>query len=228
MALTMYSPEEFPGLPCTLATSAQGICLYHVYTGRNAWHSTWINRYNGECMHASRREAELYAETLRKEGTVLYIQELPALVVRSKAGCLIATQINTDSPLRVYKPYFKMDGGTAENPEWGIHWLHKDTDLCRIADSLRPTSSWWSVRPPAQDSVIVLASEKPFCQFDRIPDQPTLFRSFSTGSDYWLGWETTKRALDPEPVRYLERMFSIPHPATFPAERWQSSDGMAF
>ncbi|MCY0854057.1 hypothetical protein [Cupriavidus sp. D39] len=224
MALTMYSPEEFPSLPDTRATSAQGIFLYYVYTGRNAWHSTWINRYNNGCMHASRHEAELYAETLRKEGTVLYIQELPALVVRSKAGCLIATQINNDSPLREYKPYFKMDGGTAENPEWGIHWLRKGADLSRIAASLRPTSAWWRFNPPTQDSVIVLASENPFCHFDRILTQPTLFRGFTTGSDYRLGWETIKRVISPEPVKYLERMFPIERPAIFPEERWQSSD----
>jgi hypothetical protein len=179
-------------------------------------------------MHASRRDADVYAETLRKEGTVLYIQELPALVIRSKAGCLIATQINCDSPLRNYKPYFKMEGGDPDQPEWGIHWLHNETPIRQIVDSLRTNSIWWRVTPPAQNSVIVLASEDPFHQLDRIQDHPTLSRSFTIGSDYWLQWETTKRVIDPEPVRYLERMFSMPHPATFPGERWNFPDGLAF
>lgn len=220
MTLQVYSQDEFPLPYGTKAISAQGVCLYHVYTGRNAWHSTWIQRYNSESMHASLFAAKRYAETLRKAGTVVYIQELPALVVRSKAGCLIATQINTESPLREYKPYIKMESGTPQSREWGLHWLHKESDLRRIADSLQATSSWWRVPPPRQDSVVLLASDDPFEEFGPLDTNPSLFRSLALGGNYTLAWESTDRVLNPEPVQYLERMFSIANSAVFSDGRW--------
>jgi tetratricopeptide (TPR) repeat protein len=76
-------------------TNVRPIKLYHVFSGRNAWHSTWIHRYTEGCMHFDLRSARQFAEKKRKQGSKFYIRELPALYFKSEYVSMVITEINT-------------------------------------------------------------------------------------------------------------------------------------
>lgn len=207
MALSIFTACGFPGLSDSFARSAHGVCIYYVHIERNAWHSTWIGRYRPDCMHASRSDAEEFAESLRRPGTVVYIQELPALAIRTERGCLVVTQINCDSPLKYYSPFINLSG--RDEPKAGFHWLRRENNklIGEIVDSLRPTGIWWAKKPPDVNAVIILGGNEPFQLFDPLPDSPSCVRGNSNGEGRRLFWSPVKNYLDPEPIRYLDRMF---------------------
>ena len=53
--------------------------IYYLVTGRNAWHSTWVQHFYKRCISTDYRDLENDAEKRRGAGTVFYIEELPAL-----------------------------------------------------------------------------------------------------------------------------------------------------
>ena len=75
--------------------------IYYCYYGRNAWYSTWVQKYYKNCMHASFDSAKGFAEINRKQGSVFYIKELPALYIESGSYPILVTQINKTCPLRI-------------------------------------------------------------------------------------------------------------------------------
>ena len=78
--------------------------IYYLVTGRNAWHSTWVQHFYKKCISTEYRELENDAEKRRGAGTVFYIEELPALCLEVSAGCFVISEINTNSPLKNYDP----------------------------------------------------------------------------------------------------------------------------
>jgi hypothetical protein len=78
--------------------------IYYLVTGRNAWHSTWVQHFYKRCISTECRELEGDAEKKREAGTVFYIEELPALCLELNSGCFILTEINTHYPLKDYDP----------------------------------------------------------------------------------------------------------------------------
>lgn len=58
-------------------------------SGRNAWHSTWVNQYRlASSFFSDVYEAQRAAEPLRKQGTTFRVREVPVLVV-SGMGCSV-------------------------------------------------------------------------------------------------------------------------------------------
>lgn len=76
--------------------------LYYVYSGRNAWHSTWITRYTLGCMHTNFESAKAFVERERVQGSLFYIQKLPSLIIEGTKNILYVTQINSNNPLCGY------------------------------------------------------------------------------------------------------------------------------
>jgi hypothetical protein len=83
---------------------ATPVKLYYISYGRNAWNSTWIQRYTQGCMHLSFASASAYAESRRTQGTVFYVRELPALCFTGDGPALFVTEINSKHPLAEFLP----------------------------------------------------------------------------------------------------------------------------
>jgi hypothetical protein len=78
--------------------------IYYLVTGRNAWHSTWVQHFYKRCISTEYRDLENDAEKRRGAGTVFYIEELPALCLETSLGCFVISEINTNFPLKNYDP----------------------------------------------------------------------------------------------------------------------------
>lgn len=91
--------------PSTLRLrQVEAVKIYYCLYGRNAWHSTWIQRYSENCMHLTFASAKSHAEAKRVQGSVFYIKELPALQFTTGKYRVLITQINSTCPLREYSP----------------------------------------------------------------------------------------------------------------------------
>ena len=78
--------------------------IYYWRDGRNAWHSTWIERYdNLEAFCISEEAAKNRIEASRVQGSVFYLQEFPVLTFSGKSACLLIGEISSTSPLSVFK-----------------------------------------------------------------------------------------------------------------------------
>lgn len=180
----------------------EAITVYYVYTGRNAWHSTWITQYTEGCMHSTLQSAKAYAETKRIQGTVLNISDLPALHIYSPAGSIIVTQINTKQPFKDYS-------------RSAVRESHRYYDLIEnhLNDYLVPgatihgavlsfdsDSRFWRSPPPMLNStIIVTPSEKP-CEYSISQNTNKRRRSISYGSSYTLGWKEQDTDISSEAV----------------------------
>ena len=78
----MRPPRDF--LEANKVNNVYPVKIYYVTTGRNAWRSTWIERYYKGCMRYSLESAKSYCEGHRQRGTVFYIRELPSLAFFQK------------------------------------------------------------------------------------------------------------------------------------------------
>ena len=152
------------------------ICvLYYVYEGRNAWHSTWVNKYSNGCMHESLNSAKNHCEKLRKQGSVFYISQLPCIVFRSLQKALIVTEINSENPLSYYKQNLYSD-------------LQKN--IRAVANSFRPDSSYWTTPKPSKDSVVILKSNNCGILSERCNSKKffTTYTSYLEGVDNFLAY----------------------------------------
>lgn len=69
--------------------------MYFVFRHRNAWHSTRIQRYASMGAFSSDiATAKRWAESHRKQGNVLHIDELPALEIRTTRRTVYAIEVN--------------------------------------------------------------------------------------------------------------------------------------
>lgn len=103
-ALEIFSEKGFKELAESKVVSFRPCVIYYIITGRNAWHSTWIQLYSKGCMHTTIHSAISYAEKLLTRGTVFTIFEYPALQFITEIGHILVTQINTERPLANYSP----------------------------------------------------------------------------------------------------------------------------
>jgi hypothetical protein len=78
--------------------------LYYVKDGRNAWHSTWVNRWYPSSFHRSLENAKRYVEGMRVQGSVFRIIEIPTLAIGMKRGSAFVTELNCTTPLTDYLP----------------------------------------------------------------------------------------------------------------------------
>jgi hypothetical protein len=192
MQLQRIYPQALSSLRGEKARCFSGVKIFYVYTGRNAWHSTWSQRYHDGCMHTALGTAQDYAEKQRKQGSVFYIEERPALAFESENQTLIITQVNAATPLGHYS-------AKALPPRAGIQqtvmegspdsYLTIGAVLDGVALSFNHDSRFWRISPPRENSIILLRSPNPQVVFqDLTPEKLALRRSYSNGPRYRLGW----------------------------------------
>lgn len=165
--------------------------IYYVFAGRNAWHSTWVQRYSNGCMHVSMQSAKNHAERLRTQGSVFNILELPAVAGISQAGAIIATQINTDRPLQTYSPNaLSTEHPTAQLIEGALsNYLVHGAPMLGLALTFERDSRFWRSLPPRENSVFTLASRESELEFEALGDgELAQYTSRSNGGQYYLGW----------------------------------------
>jgi hypothetical protein len=158
--------------------------IYYVSSGRNAWWSTWVKQYNSGCMHTTLDSAKKYAEKMRTNGSVFYIQEIPALVLEGRFISLIVTQINCQDVLQNYKPKSKdLTSGATH-----CH-ITANSLLCHAYNSFVYNSAFWDIAPPAKNSVLRLLCHTKLKDFDFYrASSVSSYKSESIGPNYYLQW----------------------------------------
>ena len=79
-----------PNIGSEIITSISVKKIYYLVTGRNAWHSTWVQHFYKKCISTEIKELERDSVKRRKAGTVFYIEELPALCLEVISGCFFS------------------------------------------------------------------------------------------------------------------------------------------
>lgn len=73
--------------------------------GRNAWHTTWISRYNGNAViYPTVEAAKRAAEPRRRQGTVFYIREVPGIILRCEGGSALLVDLDREQPFLKWAP----------------------------------------------------------------------------------------------------------------------------
>lgn len=202
--LSTFWEVKFPDFSGAVADSMHPARIFYVYQGRNAWHSTWITNYSENCMHTSLKSAKDFAEKKRVQGTVFNIREMPAIVLRSLAGDILVTQINTTTPLSLYSPDSLDNKGiiTDITPALPLsNYINLGVPICEAAKSFSWHSQFWHSQPPASNSVVVVATRDASVEYLRdVESEFQAHASFSHGSKYRLGWRTRKDPISPESI----------------------------
>jgi hypothetical protein len=93
------APDLTAGPPAAVFNStafhAARLATVHFLTdGRNAWHSTWVNRYFPGAITGRDATARQQAERQRLQGSVFVITPTPALVLQSDKLTLVGVEVN--------------------------------------------------------------------------------------------------------------------------------------
>lgn len=206
--LFTFEEEAFPSVSRSKVKSAQACLLYYLFHGRNAWHSTWVSQYSNGCMHTTLESAKATAERQRTQGSVFYIEELAAVAFLSARGAVIATQINTPSPLRGYSPHAvgAHAAGTVRVKGSRDCYFEKGAPMLGAALSFNSDSRFWKERPPSRNSVTVVASKDPRIDLKPLPKSKLVSRrSTSYGRDYLLSWREIVSRHDEISPKYARR-----------------------
>lgn len=171
----LYSGIKNHG-PLTLQ-NIKAVKIFYCFYGRNAWYTTWVQKYTENCMHSSLESAKEFAEENRVSGSVFYIEELPALFLEGGYYPVLVTQINQANPLKGYSSK-----------------LHKNNLLILnvpIKDAILSfdyNSPFWKLPQQKNDSVILLYS-KLAPQFEYLKTTKLrTWKSESFGGKYCLSW----------------------------------------
>ena len=103
-------------------TGCLAVKIYFSIEGRNAWWSTWKQTYTEGCMQLTLNSSKTILGQKRKQGSVFYIIEMPAIVFQhTLGGCLVVTQINSQSPLKDYlisRAFKRVEDGAGEEDQF--------------------------------------------------------------------------------------------------------------
>lgn len=166
-----------------MVRSIDVVKTYYVWTGRNAWWSTWSTRYSPGCFHRTLESAKAFCEKQRVQGTVFYIDELPSLALLAPDRTLVVSEINTNHFLATYDVK-RLTSITTALPVSSMT-LQQFWYLFRIESAL------WPVDFPKFNSAFV-SFDKNTTPFETIDKKQELFSysSKSNGPDYQLGWRS--------------------------------------
>lgn len=129
--LTAHPPA--PALQELNFYSARLGAVNFLTTGRNAWHSTWVRQYQPGAIMGREAPLRQRAESQRTQGSVFYIDQLPALILQSDLLTLIGLEVNRSDQLGRFAAVF--DGALtpwrildayAYAPANTIVWLHTE------------------------------------------------------------------------------------------------------
>ena len=191
-ALSTFNETQFHDLAKSPINEIVPCLLYYVTTGRNAWHSTWVQHYSPGCMHTSLISAKGHAERRRTQGTVFTIKEQPSLGLLNAEGFVAITQINTNTPLKDYS-----EEALVATPSNGAKLIEqsKDNYLVEGANtgaavlSFDVNSRFWRKPPPKKHSVIVVCADQQDLELEPLAMRKLeAWSSYSNGGNYLLGW----------------------------------------
>ena len=132
-------------------------------------------------MHATWESARDYCERRRVQGTVFYINELPALTFVAGERALVVTEINTDDILSRFD-FGKLTNLTSILPV-------STMTLRQMYHVFKPTSSLWPNAYPREDSAILLfGTIAPLLIACSASASLTAKASRAVGANYHLNW----------------------------------------
>lgn len=174
--------------------SVEAGVIFFVYTGRNAWHQTWLQRYQIGSMHTNRASAEGFAESLRAIGSSIFIDEKPCILITTRNSKVVITQINAEDPLAQYS-YFKSFATRGGKLVAGKSKNIREVARLKIGSPLRYAvgsfgihSDHWKSTP--NSSARVMSFIVPHnTEVESVPTRELLtYRSISYGTKWMLGW----------------------------------------
>ena len=173
-------------------TTIDAVQVYYAYRGRNTWNWTWTTHYFAGAMNATLGQAQQHAESMRKQGSVFYVETLPALLLNTDRGAFVVTQINKTAPLVDYllRPVIT-NASTGEKQKLPV-LLRRGEKAQRFASSLIYRSEYWRVRQPHSDSILLFRVQAgpEGGRFERFSDSlKSTLRSSSSGPNYCLEWD---------------------------------------
>ncbi|WP_284126415.1 hypothetical protein [Parerythrobacter aestuarii] len=205
-ALSKFSPGAHKKLGLSHISDVFPTNLFYVIRGRNAWHSTWVTHYFAECMHDSIRTAKDRAEKWREQGSVFTIREQPALAFRSKQGLVLITEINTQLPLgRWIKDYQKEDSEFGLNQDYCRleRFFSKGRTIGSFVKALKDKSVFPDHLPALSKNVFVLVGPDPNALDKSRNPRLKLWKSMSSGANYYLGWREHGSDISGKAVRRI-------------------------
>ena len=136
-----------------------GCKVWYVYDGRNAWYSTWVQKYREGCFHLRLGSAKKFCENRRIQGSVFYIEQRPALQIDTNDGTLFVLEINTPEPLRDYSSIAVRSEPPRETRLVEGHkdsYFYKGALFDHLALTFERNSRFWRKQPSGRNSVIML------------------------------------------------------------------------
>lgn len=201
MELCEYDPYK-KRINSPKVTDIKSCTLYHVVTGRSAWHSTWIKRYCPGHMHTTFESAKKFCEIYRKRGTVFYIYQLPSIAFACSYGTLFATQINTDTPfyhypVNIIRKYQTNLYIICESKD--KFYLKSGISINDTAFSLCNNSKYWKNIQPKENSILLLWGTGCNNYMQSLGLTKLIYyKSVSHGKKYHLEWHENLSEIKPD------------------------------
>lgn len=192
--------SRMPPSPATNPLNAATPILIHsVSWGRNAWHSTWIQRYRTGTLCESRAAAKRFIDKNRTQGSTYYATVMPGWHLQFDRRAYIVCEINTRRPFeRLLSSDFLVPNVTEEE----------------ALELLEPGSPVWRGHRPNRDSIIVQQTKLPSTAFTSWADRTSFPGQMSTpgryvrtivGKDWFFSPATTEKGFEYD-VSFFERM----------------------
>lgn len=185
--------------------------IHYLITGRNAWHSTWVQNYWPKCISSHSSELEQDAEKKRGPGTTFQIKELPALVFATKSGSAVITEINTDYPLKNYSPRSYLASQNQCNllrsPDDPALQVFVGSTLGALMRSLENSSGCWNYPPRHQSIFSMFLPQGNLEDFEAAADYYSFKESGrSGGSKNSIGWSIRTGKIKSDYIESLANM----------------------
>jgi hypothetical protein len=179
---------------------AQRDVLFHIVPkrvtllveGRNAWHSTWIREYQDNAvMFTNQSSARLAAEYRRKQGSVFYVFDAPALLLLSVHTNCIVTDFHTENPFGGFVG-FRQPPEVQRRIGNRVYTLIRPgivpgVSMSTAMSSIGAHESMWEKRNPSQHS-FVRGSVGDGRDLADLDGELQSVCSFPQGAGYRLGW----------------------------------------
>jgi hypothetical protein len=160
----------------------QIVMVYLLSTGRNAWHSTWSEKYRRDnALFSSFEDAKKAAENLRNRGTKFEIEQYPGIALFSPKGIVVFLEFHSKlsfSQLQIdeLEKSIKLDSPIS----------------VAMSPFIKPSITYWTPPFPSQSSFVhktwdLAESFEPFPQDFRLKR----WGSQAIGSNYYLVWHET-------------------------------------
>ena len=148
---------------------ATAILIHSISWGRNAWHSTWIQRYRAGTLCENRAASKQFVNRNRTQGSTYYETVMPGWHLQFDRRAYLVCEINTRRPFeRLLSADFLIPGVTEEE----------------AMALLEPGSSIWRGHRPNRDSIIVQQTKHPSTAFTAWKKRTTFPGQMSTPGRY--------------------------------------------